>query len=265
MRMKSLFAFCLIAFLLIKPVLAHEEDVNENTLLESFKYIVIASILSGFLVVFSILYKTSSEKLKIALFLGISIPIAVATIHIAVSTIYLNLTSETGGPVHWHADFEVWNCGNQIDLIDPKDLSNRVGTSVSHEHGDNRIHIEGVLAKKEDASLHRFFEGIGGVLTEELLITPTNEGTITIKNNDSCQGKQGKLQVFLYRIVAGETKNWIFVQEKLENFEEYVLSPYANVPPGDCIIIEFGEETKKTNHICKSYEIAIGRGELTGG
>ena len=62
-----------------------------------------------------------------------------------------------------------------------------------------------------------------------------------------------------------DNKNWIFEQQKLDNFEDYVLSPYTQIPPGDCIIIEFDAEKEKTEHICESYKVAVGRGDLSGG
>ena len=38
------------------------------------------------------------------------------------------------------------------------------------------------------------------------------------------------------------------VRLKLE--QGYILSPASKVPPGDCLIIEFGPEKAKTEHIC---------------
>ena len=122
----------------------------------------IASIIVGVLILFAIYDKDRSEKTKIFLFLGIIIPIVLVTIYSAGSTIYLNIISETQGPVHWHADFEIWDCGQKIDLINPTGFSNRVGNPVFHEHGDDRIHVEGVVVEKKDVDLHSFFEVIGG-------------------------------------------------------------------------------------------------------
>ena len=67
------------------------------------------------------------------------------TFTISGGTIYLNLNSATGGPVHWHTDFEIWACNNELELRDPHGaLSNKIGTPTLHEHNDKRIHLEGV-------------------------------------------------------------------------------------------------------------------------
>ncbi len=241
-------------------------DIGEQLKSSSTTYITIASIIALILVLFSIYEKDKSEKMKRFLFLGIAIPIIIATAYSAGSTIYLNLASHTKGPVHWHADFEVWNCGQKIDLIDPTGMSNRVGTPVFHEHGDDRIHVEGVVVDEKDVDLHNFFEFVGGIINEDYLYVPTNKGYTEISNDGICNGQQGKLQVFLYKIEnPDDTKNWIYEQQKLENFEDYILSPYSNVPPGDCIIIEFDAEKEKTDKICESYRVAMARGELSGG
>ena len=49
----------------------------------------------------------------------------------------------------------------------------------------------------------------------------------------------------------------------MENFDDHILAPYSNIPPGDCIIIEFDTEKEKTEHICETYKVAIERGDLS--
>ena len=246
---------------------AHEEEKNgigEELKSASTTYIAIASVIAVILVAYSISQKDKSEGTKAFLFLGIAMPVVIATLHSAGSTVYLNLVSETKGPVHWHADFEVWDCSQKIDLIDPKGFSNRVGTPLFHEHGDDRMHVEGVVVKKKDVDLHTFLEAVGGSISEDYLYVPTNSGHVEMSNGDLCNGRQGKLQVFLYKVNdLHNTKNWAYGQQKLENFEDYILSPYEVVPPGDCIIIEFDSEKEKTDKMCETYKIAIERGELT--
>ena len=58
---------------------------------------------------------------------------------------------------------------------------------------------------------------------------------------------------------------FLYKQEKLDDFVEYILSPYQTIPPGDCIIFEFGELKDKTNYICETYKVAIDKGDLVGG
>jgi len=247
----------------------HEEqkaDISEQLKSSSTTYIFIASIIAVILVLFSIYEKDKSEKMKMFLFLGIAIPIIIATAYSAGSTIYLNLISEAKGPVHWHADYEIWDCGRKIDLIRPEGISNRVGSAVFHEHNDNRIHVEGVVVDKAEVDLHNFFATVGGMLSKSTLYLPTDNGFAEIKNGGICSDKEGKIQVFLYKVKnPDDAKNWVYEQQKFEDFENYVLDPYSNVPPGDCIIIEFDIEKERTEHICETYKSAMLRGELSGG
>lgn len=260
--------FSIIAYPHVEEELYEEEskDMDDYFKITPTNYILIAAVIAGILVVFSIYYKEKSERMKMLLFWSITLPIILATAYSAGSTIYLNLISETKGPVHWHADFEIWNCGKKIDLIEPTGFSNRVGTPVFHEHGDDRVHVEGVVVELKDVDLHAFFGTVGGQLEKDSLYVPMNDGYVQMSNGDSCNGQEGKLQAFLYKTKnPDETKDWIFEQQKLDNFENYVLSPYSNVPPGDCIIIEFGAEKEKTDKICETYKIAVDRGDLSGG
>ena len=183
---------------------------------------------------------------KTTLYVLIVIVTLSTTAYIAGGTVLHNIESVTDGPVHWHADLEIWGCGEKLDMMDPEGLENRVGTSVFHEHGDDRIHVEGTPKTLEEVSLHEFFEVIGGELEENILAVPTNDEREQFINGAACDsGEIGFLQVFVYKTDGDK-----YYQEKLTNFEDYVLSPYSNVPPGDCIIIEFGEEKEKTDHLC---------------
>ena len=55
------------------------------------------------------------------------------------------------------------------------------------------------------------------------------------------------------------------IEQKLIDFEGYLLSPYSNVPPGDCIIIEFSEEKDFTDKMCDTYRQSIQKGDMVGG
>ncbi len=259
--------------LLVLPMTAYahaeekEFSIGEYLTSASVNYTLASSVIISILVLISIFYEQKTEAVKWALFILILIPVAFTTAYIAGSTIYLNLISETKGPVHWHADFEIWNCGKQVDVIDPTDLANRVGSPVLHEHGDNRIHIEGVVTRISDFDLHSFFEQIG-LLSANRAVVRTQHGFAEMKNGDLCNGKEGELQVFLYRVInADDTRKTGFVYEqvKLEDFEEYVISPYSLVPPGDCLIIEFDVEKNETKKICETHELAIKKGDMRRG
>ena len=233
------------------------------------------------LVIFSVFKKDKSQGLRLFLFWGMTLPIIAATLYLAGATVAKNLASQSSGPVHWHADFEIYNCGRttadrdrvkgrtilahaeeeEIDLKNPEGVSNRIGSSNFHEHGDNRIHVEGVVEKLTDVSLGKFFEVIGGQLTNTFLRLPTDQGETILQNGRLCpEGKPGVLQVFLY-----QTHGSLVIQKKLENFVDYVISPHSQVPPGDCLIFEFGPVKDKTDKICKFYDIAIKKGELKYG
>ena len=173
------------------------------------------------------------------------------------STISTNIKSKTGGPVHWHADFEIWNCGEKIDIIDPKGWDNKVGTPLFHEHSDGRIHVEGPVMDYSEISLGQFFRVIGGELASSSLSTPVNNGLVIMENGTKCGGETGEVQVLVYK-----TEGKTFFQEKLVDPASYILSPHSKVPPGDCIIIEFDKKKDKTDKICNFYEVAIQKGEI---
>lgn len=256
-------------FLSATGVAAHDESSNliEETLIEnSLIFIFTAILVASILVIVSIFKKEKTDKQKMALFWGIIIPVLLSTTYTAGSTVYLNLASDTQGPVHWHADFEIWKCGEKIDLVDPQGLLNRVGSPVFHEHGDDRMHIEGVVVNLEDVNLHRFFETVGGELSEQRFSLPTNEGLAEARNGELCGQIAGTLQVFLYRVInpsSTQKTGFYYTQEKLVNFVDYIPSPYSQIPPGDCIIIEFDLEKEKTDKICETYKLARTKGDIT--
>ena len=159
---------CLVSLLFLygsvlsSIVLAHGGDeptfrIEEVLTKASLEVIFIASVIIIACTGMAMLYEKKWKNHKQLLFLGIMIPTIIATLVLVGSTLYVNVISETKGPVHWHADFEIWVCGEKVDILDPKGLSNRIGTSVFHEHNDNRVHVEGVVVDKKDVSLDEFF------------------------------------------------------------------------------------------------------------
>ena len=262
-RKAALAVLTLIAALLLVPVYAHEEgaaspasdNLEHQLWASSLKVLLAVSIISGLFLLAALSMPTAPDMHKTIMFFGIAIPLILGTIYLAGTTMYLNAIAETNGPVHWHADFEIWRCGEKLVLAKPSGLSNRIGSESVHEHGDSRMHIEGVVVKKGDVSLHHFFEAVGGSLTDKELAMPTDSGMVSAHNGDTCSdGTPGILQGFVYK-----TQNSVVKQEKLADPENYVLSPYSQVPPGDCIIIEFGQKKEKTEHVCETY-----RHKMTG-
>ncbi|OGY24974.1 MAG: hypothetical protein A2134_01090 [Candidatus Woykebacteria bacterium RBG_16_39_9b] len=279
-KLPSYISIASIIFILAaEKVFAHEgeEEEIETALVptledtiraNSIKVVIIGSILILLVVILTVLFKDKGEGVKKLIFAGIAAPVLAVTIFLVSATVYLNTTSSSGGPVHWHADFEIWDCGQKLELVDPQGISNRVGSATFHEHNDDRIHVEGVVVNKDEASLERFFRFIGGRLHMDGFEIPTNEGLIVKNNNDLCSDKKpGKLQVFVYKIVNATTNqnsNFVYKQEKLTDFTDYILSPYGNVPPGDCVIVEFSQEKEKTDKLCGSYKLQQMKGKLYG-
>lgn len=217
-----------------------------------------SAILLLSLIVVSYKKKHTSENAKKSLFLAIAATILLPTLFLVLSTIYVNVQSSSKGPVHWHADIEIWACGKEIDLKDPKGLSNKIGTSTFHEHNDKRIHVEGVVMEPQDVSLARFFHVIGGSFSQDGMTVPTVNGVKEFANGGMCEDTTtGEIQTFVYR-VDGDT----YTQEKLEDAESYLMSPYGTIPPGDCVIIEYGMPKDQTEKLCKSYEVAERIGKI---
>ena len=227
----------------------------------------------------SLVIKQKTERGRLFLFWGMTSVIIFVTAFITLDTIFKNIRSVTGGPVHWHADYKITVCGGSpkavsesgetdhdhddhdhqnVDLVDPTGLANRVGDPVLHEHGDGRIHIEGTVESFADITLAEFFETTGGQLSNERMVVPTNEGLVDVANGASCpSGSTGTLQVFRYR-----TEGSLLFQDKLDDFSNYVISPHTTIPPGDCLILEFGEQKDSTESICDFLQIALNKGDL---
>lgn len=213
--------------------LAHmqQEDLAgfNFSFMDAFLYGIAALIVIALLSVHYARRMTAREKK--AVFVLYIIVTAVVTVYIAAGTIYLNLTSTTGGPVHWHADFEVWVCGEKLQLIESEGFDNKVGAPDVHHHNDLRIHVEGVLQHLDEASVREFFHAIGGEFEEDELTVPLKDKTVrTWRNGELCpDGKPGKVRLF----VNGK-----------ENFEygKYIIAPYPDVPPGDFLNITFSAE-----------------------
>ncbi len=249
----------------------------------SLRVVVASALLLLALAGVAILTNGKTKKLKLPLFIAMSFIMVSSTLMLAASTIYLNVVSDSGGPVHWHADLEYWVCDNEIEPIDPTGFSNKVGSGSVHEHNDGRLHIEGVVVDAEiDASLGRYMDIVGSELTDTTLVIPVNfEGSVFAKEIDgdgpansypgavndlittkngvryvdtanglTCSGEPAQVQVFVYKF--NKTDN-TYEQTKLENPASYTLSPEALVPPGDCIIIEFGPLKEKTFRLCEEY------------
>ena len=237
MKKRCLFLlFLILLFLFAYVAYSHEgeEDfgmVNSELYpLSQLAVVGYGSIAFGILIVIILFFnKAMNETIKKSVYILLVVFVGLVTLYLILTTLHLNIISETKGPVHWHADFEIWACDKEIKLVSPKGFSNKVGTDLIHSHNDNRIHVEGVLLDKREASLGSFFHAIGGSLSGNGMEVPTDAGLISVHDSDKCSDKPAKL--------------YVFVNGKLiDNPSSYVISPYEKVPPGDRIKFVFTEK-----------------------
>lgn len=261
-------------------------EMTVNSL--STNTVLTASVILIVLVALSMLFIKKKPKLKLPLFLGILITVLSTTAIITGGTIYLNMNSYVGGPVHWHADTEIWACGNELELRDPTGfLSNKIGTPTLHEHNDKRIHLEGVPITAQDASLGKYMNVIGGAVTKDTLIVPLNDNDDLFENNQGeedgdgsgaqapeqiqpyikttakgkvgefisggyCGDQKAEVQTFVYKF---NKEDKTYKQTKLERPEDYSISHFGDVPAGDCVIFEYGPARDRTDKLCKQYGV----------
>lgn len=265
-------------------------DLEQQIASMSKSIILGAALLLFVLVVASVAFRDRVPKLKPVLFAALATTLLAPTLFLVVSTIYLNVKSESGGPVHWHAEIEFWACGSELELRDPTGfLSNKIGTSTYHEHDDKHIHLEGVVVSKEDASLGKFMRVTGGSLSATGIDVPLNEnrdswfaagdkqdgdaqGTLTsaelesefvqhtnngpvasLKNGKECKGQTAQLQTFLYTY---NKENDTYAQRKLNDPAQYIIRDESSLgPPSDCVIFEFDTPKERTDKLCEQYGI----------
>lgn len=234
------------------------------------------------------LKKKQFNHWKLPLFIILAGTSIVITLILAFNTVYINVVSESKGPVHWHADIEFWACDSEVELRNPTGLlSNKIGTSTYHEHNDKRIHLEGVVVDKDrDASLGKFMEVTGGYLndqgagiplnddrdswleseqdgdphatdfaaTMDRYVGETEDGPVLQLRDGSfaCGTDSGELQAFVYRFNDDDDT---YSQTKLADPAAYVIRDEAIVPPGDCIIVEFDKPKDETDKLCDQYGV----------
>ncbi len=219
----------------------------------SLKVVGVAFVVLLVTALISLSIKKPGNGLKRLLFSILLLATLGSTIFLAGSTIYINAVSSSGGPVHWHADFEIWNCGQEVLLKKPTGFSNKIGTATLHEHDDKRIHLEGVVVHENNASLGNFIEVIDGSISPTSLTLPTTAGVQTFTTGNMCpDGTMGEMQVFVYTTNPDNS----YSQKKLTDPASYIMSGHSQVPAGDCIIMEFGAAKNRTNKLCRSYQVA---------
>jgi len=236
MKKRFLVLFLILSLLSIYNVFSHENeeqfDLDHSKLypLSQLTAVGYGSLIFGILIIIILLFhKVMNDAVKRIVYFLIIIITSLVTIYLVLTTLHLNIISETKGPVHWHADFEILVCDKEIKLPEPKGLSNKQGVDLMHAHDDNRIHVEGVLLYKKQASLGAFFHVIGGSISSDGIKIPTDEGLVSVHEGDKCNEQPAKLYVFVNGYL-------------IDNPSAYVIAPYEKVPPGDRIKIMFTEK-----------------------
>lgn len=214
-------------------VFAASSDLEGTLTSIGLKTVGVAAITLIVLLVIAANTKDRFPKTKLPLFGAITSVIVLSTLYLFISTIYLNVVSDTGGPVHWHAEIEYWACDAELEIKDPyKFASNKIGSPVLHEHDDKWIHHEGVVVSiKDDATIGHFMETIGGSLSDNRFTLPVNDdqlieddtdgdatsdkyvsdlqsrvvrtdqgiSVIEIDNSQGCGDQEAEVQVYVYR------------------------------------------------------------------
>src|SRR3989338_4320586 len=222
--MKKGFFIVLFLFmvLLANNILSHEEEdefmldhskLYPLTQLEAAGY---GSSAFGILVIIILLFhKKMADNAKKITYLLVAIVVGAVTIYIITVTLHLNVTSVSKGPVHWHADFEIWSCDKEIVLAKPQSfLSNKQGVDLMHAHDDNRMHVEGVLLDEKAASLGAFLYAVGGSITEDSLKVPTDGGLLYVHDGDKCNEQPARLYVFVNGELIGNPAGHVIAPEE---------------------------------------------------
>jgi hypothetical protein len=259
-----------------------EPDLEATLATWSIRVVGVTSLLVVTLLIYASRQKRMKNKKKKTLFVSIVSLIMASTIFLFGTTIYINMISDSKGPVHWHSDIEFWVCDTEVELRDPTGfLSNKIGSATYHEHNDKRIHLEGVVVDKEyDASLEKFMVVTNGLITDTRLAIPTNQDfveddpdgdpvgdssaikkyhteldsgwVIDVNNGDTCGEEVAEIQVF---VISYNKNNDTYSQRKVADPKSYTLRDESVVPPGDCVIVEFAPRMDRTDKLCLQYGI----------
>lgn len=108
--------------------------------------------------------------------------------------------------VHAHALINIYICDQHHDLPRTNSTSTAhgkkyLGLPNLHTHDDNVIHLEGIIQRKEDMTLGKFFDAIN--------VTFDQDRIIQVKNGDLCQGKPAVLKMYVNNKRTHEFRNYI--------------------------------------------------------
>ena len=135
------------------------------------------------------------QQTKNHIWIGISLLVFIVFASVLIYLLKSQPKMYTDREVHWHATFDLNICGQRVDLPCLKKTPGIVhgkefcGVTLLHHHFDNTAHIEGVIPKKEDIMLGKFFDEIGVPFDKDKLLNSTN--------GDLCDGKPGVLKMYV--------------------------------------------------------------------
>ena len=111
-------------------------------------------------------------------------------------------TAYTKTNVHWHTYPKVIICGEEKELPYPLGQGH-LGNALLHTHSppDNFMHIEGKVYSADEIKLGKYFEVLGIKFTQSQIFDK--------KNGDLCNGKLGKLKMFVNDIENFELNNYV--------------------------------------------------------
>lgn len=142
---------------------------------------------------------------------GVALLIIVGVFFLVVRSAARNEQPYTAEPIHWHAHLSIKICGAAI-AWSRGSAEEHFGTPLFHTHGDDVLHVEGRVIKKQDIMLGRFF-------TDTLKQSFDGSRLYDKKNGDACSnGKQGSVMMSVNDIPN-------------KDFERYVIQ--ANGKPED--------------------------------
>lgn len=227
------------------------------------------------LIIFALIFENRTSKLQTPIFTAIIVATIATSGIIMACSLYLAKSSAVGGTVAWQADFQIWACGNRIELRDPQSLySNKIGSPTLHEHNDGKMHFEGTpIELPEDFSLGKFMSVIGGKITGTALDVPLNDSGYFINgfapapelaagfvhaepagkiamfsSGEVCGSQPAAVQAFVYRYNSQTAK---YSQTKLANLANYEPTHANQNQKPDCVIIEFSPQKDRTSYICE--------------
>lgn len=258
-------------------------DIRQSIGSASF-IIVTASLLLVLAITSIAIFSGRDASLKKSLFNLCVAVIAVSTTTLVWLNLYLYSKISNPGLASWNAGIEFWVCDVEVEIENPSWFkADRIGSSKIYEADDKKIHVNGLISDSgAEATLGSFMRSIGGSISEKSFTLPIDKKqvedevdgdnvdiggiknierfvrigsdgryTLTASNGMPCvDGKKTALQVFAY---SYDKINGTYSQEKLSDPNSYIISPERDVPPGDCLIIEYGQVKDTTERLCREY------------